>query len=333
MDRTRSIPITILFILIAFAATAVTALKDFSLASIDMKEFQAVQPMYTISALSRFNGRSGSPAYVSVEGAIYDFSQLRRWTGGNHMSQHSAGTELTYELKSLSPHREGKIAGIEPVGVLVITLEELKKFDGKSGRKGYVAAWGKVYDFSRLGRWRNGSHQGGIHLAGEELTSELTKDSPHGVRKIEGVDAVAILGVTIDELKTMNGNGGKKTYVAVEGRVYDVSGLASWKGGNHQGGLHMAGNELTVEILRDSPHGAASLDKAYLIGILVFTPEQLKRYDGVADNRKLVSYEGVVYDVADIDWTAGYGIEVGTSLGNELSKLENAHSIGYIVRN
>ncbi|SSC13920.1 protein of unknown function [Mesotoga infera] len=333
MGRTRSITLTILFILIAFAATAVTALKDFSLASIDMKEFQAVQPMYTISALSRFNGRSGSPAYVSVEGAIYDFSQLRRWTGGNHMSQHSAGTELTYELKSLSPHREGKIADIEPVGVLVITLEELKKFDGKSGRKGYVAAWGKVYDFSRLGRWRNGSHQGGIHLAGEELTSELTKDSPHGVRKIEGVDAVAIFGMTIDELKTMNGNGGKKTYVAVEGRVYDVSALASWKGGNHQCGLHMAGNELTVEILHDSPHGAASLDKAYLIGILVFTLEQLKRYDGVADNRKLVSYEGVVYDVADIDWTAGYGIEVGTSLGNELSKLENAHIIGYIVRN
>ncbi len=333
MGRTRSITLAILFLLIVSAAMALIELKDFSLASIDMKEFQAVQPMYTISALSRFNGRSGSPAYVSVEGAIYDFSQLRRWTGGNHMSQHSAGTELTYELKSLSPHREGKIAGIEPVGVLVITLEELKKFDGKSGRKGYVAAWGKVYDVSRLGRWRNGSHQGGMHLAGEELTSELTKDSPHGVRKIEGVDAVAILGVTIDELKTMNGNGGKKAYVAVEGRVYDVSGLASWKGGNHQGGLHMAGNELTVEILRDSPHGAASLDKAYLIGILVFTPEQLKRYDGVADNRKLVSYEGVVYDVFDIDWTAGYGIEVGTSLGNELSKLENAHIIGYIVRN
>jgi hypothetical protein len=50
MGRTRSITLTILFILIAFAATAVTALKDFSLASIDMKEFQAVQPMYTISA-------------------------------------------------------------------------------------------------------------------------------------------------------------------------------------------------------------------------------------------------------------------------------------------
>jgi len=139
--------------------------------------------------------------------------------------------------------------------------------------------------------------------------------------------------VTIDELKTMNGNGGKKAYVAVEGKVYDVSGLASWKGGSHQSGLHLAGNELTVEILRDSPHGATSLDKAYLIGILVFTPEQLKRYDGVVESRKFVSYEGVVYDVAGIDWTAGYGIELGASLGSELSKLEDAHIIGYVVRN
>ena len=174
MCRKRTITLAILFLLIVSAAMALIELKDFSLASIDMKEFQAVQPMYTISALSRFNGRSGSSAYVSVEGAIYDFSQLRRWIGGNHMSQHSAGTELTYELKSLSPHREGKIAGIEPVGVLVVTLEELKNFDGKSGKKGYVAAWGKVYDVSRLGRWRNGSHQGGMLLAGEELPSELT---------------------------------------------------------------------------------------------------------------------------------------------------------------
>ncbi len=327
--------LVLLILLITLQLLAVGNLKDFSLSTLNMKDFRGAYPMYTITALSAFNGKSSAPAYAAVEGEILDFSDMRLWSNGNHMALHNAGLELTHELKRLSPHRERKTAGIEPVGVLVITLKELESFNGRNRMKSYVAVEGKVYDFTQLNRWRNGSHQGGMHLAGEELTSELLKDSPHGVRRIQGVDAVALFGVTIDELPSMNGRDGKKAYVAVSGKVYDFSNFSRWRNGSHQGGMHLAGEELTRELLEDSPHGDVKLDGAYLVGILVFTPEQLKRFDGITENRKFVAYEGIVYDVADLgDWTGNYGVELDRELSDkELSLLEEALVIGFLVYN
>ncbi|OGL46185.1 MAG: cytochrome B5 [Candidatus Schekmanbacteria bacterium RBG_16_38_10] len=55
---------------------------------------------------------------------------------------------------------------------------ELKKFDGKEGRKAYVAVNGKVYDITESDLWQDGEH-GGIHVAGQDLTDEID-NSPHG---------------------------------------------------------------------------------------------------------------------------------------------------------
>jgi predicted heme/steroid binding protein len=59
-----------------------------------------------------------------------------------------------------------------------LSLEELRLFDGKDGRKAYVAFGGKVYDVTASYSWRNGAHQV-LHLAGCDLTLEM-KDAPHG---------------------------------------------------------------------------------------------------------------------------------------------------------
>lgn len=50
---------------------------------------------------------------------------------------------------------------------------------------------------------------------------------------------------TIEELATYDGKGGKPAYVAINGRVYDVSKESSWGGGSHFG--VMAGKDLTNE--------------------------------------------------------------------------------------
>ncbi|OGL40155.1 MAG: cytochrome B5 [Candidatus Schekmanbacteria bacterium GWA2_38_11] len=55
---------------------------------------------------------------------------------------------------------------------------ELKKFDGKEGRKAYVAVNGKVYDITESDLWQDGEH-GGIHVAGQDLTDEID-NGPHG---------------------------------------------------------------------------------------------------------------------------------------------------------
>ncbi len=59
----------------------------------------------------------------------------------------------------------------------VLTLEQLKQFDGTAGKPAYVAFKGKIYDVSGSDLWVDGDHQG-LHAAGRDLTPEMS-DAPH----------------------------------------------------------------------------------------------------------------------------------------------------------
>jgi predicted heme/steroid binding protein len=71
---------------------------------------------------------------------------------------------------------------------------------------------------------------------------------------------------TIDELAKHNGKNGERAYVAVAGRVYDVTDSPLWAGGDHQGS-HQAGHDLSAEI-EIAPHGPENLDRVKLVGVL-----------------------------------------------------------------
>lgn len=73
----------------------------------------------------------------------------------------------------------------------VFTLAELSAFNGLDGNLAYVAVDGVVYDFTNLGAWRNGKHNG--FTAGKDLTDEILNVSPHGVKNLEGVPIVGSL--------------------------------------------------------------------------------------------------------------------------------------------
>jgi len=68
------------------------------------------------------------------------------------------------------------------------------------------------------------------------------------------------------ELLHYNGSSAAPTFVAYEGKVYDVSASFLWKGGNHQV-LHQAGQDFT-EALKDAPHGPELLERFPVIGTL-----------------------------------------------------------------
>lgn len=57
------------------------------------------------------------------------------------------------------------------------TLEELKQFDGRDGRRAYVAYKGMVYDLTESSMWIDGDHEG-MHVAGADLTADHD-DAPH----------------------------------------------------------------------------------------------------------------------------------------------------------
>ena len=84
--------------------------------------------------------------------------------------------------------------------------------------------------------------------------------------KTDSTAVKAQVAMTLEELAKFNGQNGAKAYVAVDGIIYDVTNVKSWKGGKHKG--YKAGNDLTVAIMKKSPHGTAVLKKLEKVGTL-----------------------------------------------------------------
>ena len=72
---------------------------------------------------------------------------------------------------------------------------------------------------------------------------------------------------TISDLKEFDGKEGKPAYVALKGKVYDVSDSPLWKAGKHPG-AHVAGLDLTMSIA-NAPHSEEVLVKFKVVGELI----------------------------------------------------------------
>ena len=62
----------------------------------------------TLEELAQYNGENGNPAYIAVDGVIYDVTDAGPWRGGKH-NGFSAGNDLTEEIKTISPHGISKL--------------------------------------------------------------------------------------------------------------------------------------------------------------------------------------------------------------------------------
>ena len=71
----------------------------------------------TLEELAQYNGKDGNPAYIAVDGVIYDVSDVSQWKDGEH-NGFSAGQDLTDEIKNISPHGVSKLTGLPVVGRL-----------------------------------------------------------------------------------------------------------------------------------------------------------------------------------------------------------------------
>lgn len=79
----------------------------------------------TAGELSYYDGRDGRPAYVAVNGMIYDITNSRLWRGGGHDPSHGkveAGKDLTEAMEEDSPHGNKHLKNFPVVGRLVKTL-------------------------------------------------------------------------------------------------------------------------------------------------------------------------------------------------------------------
>ena len=176
---------------------------------------------YTPETLAQYNGQNGNPAYIAVNGNVYDVSSLPLWKTGEHFGM-VAGVDLT-NLFSKSPHDLTILDRAVKIGTFgsnstdtsgnqsttistekTFTLEELSQYNGKDGQPPYIALNGLVYDVSNLVEWRLGQHYGGVK-AGTDITLEFP-NSPHTFTILNRANYVGILlgdtpKVTPDMLK------------------------------------------------------------------------------------------------------------------------------------
>lgn len=73
----------------------------------------------------------------------------------------------------------------------IFTLDELKNYDGKEGRKAYIAVDGVVYDVTNVATWQGGIHHG--NNAGNDVSDRIVK-APHGKSTLEKLEVVGKLG-------------------------------------------------------------------------------------------------------------------------------------------
>lgn len=79
------------------------------------------QVKFTLEQLKKFDGKNGNPAYVAVDGVVYDVSALPAWKNGEHKHGLKAGNDLTVEFAKAPPfHRTNHVLNkAVKIGMLV----------------------------------------------------------------------------------------------------------------------------------------------------------------------------------------------------------------------
>lgn len=72
---------------------------------------------FSIEELSKYNGQNGNPAYISVDGIVYDVTNAKDWKNGKHKDGVTAGKDLS-EIINQSPHGKEVLKDLPVVGNL-----------------------------------------------------------------------------------------------------------------------------------------------------------------------------------------------------------------------
>lgn len=74
---------------------------------------------FSLEELAKYTGKEGMPAYVAVNGTVYDVSKTKRWKGGSHFGVF-AGQELSKEFAQCHSIEGWILKELTPVGILKV---------------------------------------------------------------------------------------------------------------------------------------------------------------------------------------------------------------------
>ena len=74
------------------------------------------EKVFTEEELERYDGQNGNPAYVAIDGVVYDVTDVSAWKGGVHHGNR-AGQNVS-EFIGKSPHGRKVLEKLKQVGKL-----------------------------------------------------------------------------------------------------------------------------------------------------------------------------------------------------------------------
>lgn len=81
----------------------------------------AEEAVFTLEDLAQFDGKDGNPAYVAVDGAVYDVSDSSKWPSGRHSSCNlgaMAGQDLSETIQKAPANMRALLGKMPVVGRL-----------------------------------------------------------------------------------------------------------------------------------------------------------------------------------------------------------------------
>ena len=235
-----------------------------------VEEYYPQQRLKIMSSeeLGKYNGENGNPAYMAIEGIVYDITNLSVLELFNETNLR-LGSDITKEFKTYYRGDKELLKEAKEVAILHdfnesqrgkhiernikdLTLKELSKYDGKNGNPAYVAVNGVIYDVTNEEILKKSPHNS-INL-GTDITKEFKgcHNSDESVlAKLPIVGKVIYDRVTFDErcakevnineLSNYNGKDGKPPYIAIFGTVYDLTDVDKWQEKNIKVGCDLTG--------------------------------------------------------------------------------------------
>lgn len=79
--------------------------------------FRQNQREFTLEELTSYSGEGGKPAYVAVNGIVYDVSLNPAWGGGTHFGIY-AGRDLTAEFNACHKNSAAILKNLPEVGII-----------------------------------------------------------------------------------------------------------------------------------------------------------------------------------------------------------------------
>ena len=71
----------------------------------------------TQAELKKNDGQDSRPAWIVLDGKVYDVSDSPMWVDGDHFAEHLAGRDLSAEMAE-APHDESVLESVTYVGTL-----------------------------------------------------------------------------------------------------------------------------------------------------------------------------------------------------------------------